>query len=177
MTTDILFTPWRKKYVTSNEKEVDGCVFCMKLQDTTSDRENFVVYRGQTTFATMNIYPYNPGHLMLLPCQHVSTLAEVSRDTQIEMMLLISYFTELLSQLMQPDGFNVGINIGQAAGAGIASHLHTHIVPRWNGDSNFMTIVGKTRVLPETLHDTYDQIVDLLNKQPPEIESLYKEQP
>ncbi len=166
------------KYLTSNEKKADDCVFCAKLAtDVAHDRENYTVYRSKAAFVVMNIYPYNTGHLMVLPCEHVATLAEVSRDAQFEMMVLTSYFTEVLSQLMQPDGFNVGMNIGRTAGAGIASHLHAHIVPRWNGDSNFMVTIGSTRVLPETLDDTYDRIVDLLRKRPPEIESLYKEHP
>ena len=119
-------------------------------------------------FAVMNLYPYNPGHLMILPYAHIATLSEVPFDVQVEMIALTSYFTELLSQLMRPDGFNVGLNIGRAAGAGIDDHLHLHIVPRWNGDSNFMPVIGETRVLPEELTDTYDKIVALLKKQSPQ---------
>ena len=157
----------------STQKKAEGCVFCAKLNDDPAhDRENYVVYRGQTTFTVMNIYPYNTGHLMILPCEHVATLSEVSPNVQFEMMTLTSYFTELLSQLLQPDGFNVGINIGRAAGAGIDRHLHIHIVPRWSGDSNFMPVVGETRVLPEELVDTYDRIAAWLKKQPPQIPSL-----
>jgi ATP adenylyltransferase len=167
-----LYTPWRMKYVTSTHKKRDSCVFCAKSNDDPAhDRENYIVHRGPTTFTLMNIYPYNTGHLMILPSQHVATLAEVSSDAQFEMITLTSYFTELLSQLMQPDGFNVGINIGRAAGAGIDSHLHIHLVPRWSGDSNFMPVVGETRVLPEELVDTYDKIMALLKKQPPQIPS------
>ena len=178
MTTDILFTPWRKKYVTSDKNKANGCVFCAKLAgDVSHDRQNYTVYRSKTTFVVMNIYPYNTGHLMILPCEHVATLVEIARETQFEMMALTSYFTELLSQLMEPDGFNVGMNIGRTAGAGIVDHLHAHIVPRWNGDSNFMATIGGTRVLPEVLDDTYDSIVELINKRPPEIETLDKEQP
>jgi ATP adenylyltransferase len=119
----------------------------------------------------MNIYPYNPGHLMVLPRQHVSMLVDVPREGQTEMMLLTSYFTQLLRKLMQPDGFNVGLNLGKAAGAGIESHLHMHIVPRWSGDSNFMTVVGETRVLPEELSDTYDRIMQQLKQWPPALET------
>ena len=163
-----IYTPWRMRYVTSQEKQIDGCVFCAKLNDDAErDHENYMVYRGELTFAVMNIYPYNTGHLMILPHQHVSTLAEVSREAQIEMITLTSYFTELLSQLLKPDGFNVGINLGKSAGAGLGSHLHTHIVPRWSGDSNFMTVVGNTRVLPELLDDTYEKILTGLQENPP----------
>lgn len=166
-----LYTPWRMKYVTSSRKDLeDGCVFCMAVEDSVeNDRENYLVYRGGHTFTIMNIYPYNTGHLMILPNAHVSTLAEVSFKAQAEMISLTSYFTELLSRLMQPDGFNVGMNIGRAAGAGIDDHLHIHIVPRWNGDSNFMPVIGNTRVLPEELVDTYDKIRALLEKEAPEL--------
>jgi ATP adenylyltransferase len=170
MTKEILYTPWRMEYVISQENKVGSCIFCAILNaDVEHDRENYLLYRSKTTCALLNIYPYNTGHLMILPHRHVSTLADVPRAAQIEMTILTSHFTDLLSQLMQPDGFNVGMNIGQAAGAGIAGHLHTHVVPRWNGDSNFMTVVGDVRVLPATLHDTYDKIMALLNEQPPEI--------
>jgi ATP adenylyltransferase len=156
------------KYVTSTQKEAKGCVFCANFAaDPSHDRENFVVYRGHTTFTVMNIYPYNSGHVMILPQQHVPTLTEVPREAQIEMITLTSYFTGLLKQLMKPDGFNIGTNIGKAAGAGIAGHLHTHIVPRWAGDSNFITVVGSTRVLPELIEQTYDRIVAELKISPP----------
>ena len=163
-----LYTPWRMKYITTDKKPFDGCVFCVKLNDDFDyDRENYLIYRGRYTFTVMNIYPYNTGHLMILPRDHVATLAEVSLQAQCEMMALATYFTDLLSELMGPDGFNIGINLGQAGGAGIASHLHMHIVPRWQGDSNFMTVVGDTRILPEGLSDTYDRIVKRLREKPP----------
>lgn len=148
---------------------MEGCVFCAKLNDACEfDRENYVVYRGRTTFTVMNIYPYNTGHLMILPRDHVATLRQTSLEAQAEIMRLAAYFTDLLSNLMQPDGFNIGMNIGKAAGAGIDSHLHLHVVPRWSGDSNFMAVIGETRVLPETLTDTYDRIVAALEASPPD---------
>ena len=164
---------WRMKYVTSTPQKTHGCIFCNYLAaDPAQDREHFLVYRGQTTFVMMNIYPYNTGHLMVLPQAHVATLPAVAAETQFEMITLASYFTDLLSAAFNPDGFNVGLNIGRVAGAGIASHLHLHIVPRWSGDSNFMPVIGETRVLPEALIDTYDKIVVRLNEQPPEIPSF-----
>jgi ATP adenylyltransferase len=167
---DRLYTPWRSKYVISNRRTGDNCVFCAKLEaNPADDRENLVVYRGQHTFTIMNIYPYNTGHLLILPHQHVATLAEMGPETQAEMMSLVSYFTELLTQVMNPDGFNIGINLGKAAGAGMADHIHAHLVPRWSGDSNFMAIVGNTRVLPELLEDTYDKILAGLQANPPGI--------
>lgn len=165
-----IYTPWRMQYVTSNEKKMDGCVFCAKLNDDTErDHENYMVYRGKSAFVLMNIYPYNTGHLMILPHQHVSTLAAVSREAQIEIITLTSYFTELLSQILKPDGFNVGINQGKSAGAGLGSHLHMHIVPRWSDDSNFMTVIGDTRVLPELLDDTYKKIFEAVQENPPSL--------
>jgi ATP adenylyltransferase len=156
------------KYVASNRAKVDGCIFCAKCNEHQErDRENLLVYRGQNMFAMLNIYPYNTGHLMILPYQHVAMLGEMSAEMQLELITLTTYFTELLTDLMHPDGFNVGINLGRAAGAGIDSHLHVHLVPRWSGDNNFMPVIGETRVLPEELGDTYDRIVKLLNERPP----------
>jgi ATP adenylyltransferase len=164
-----LYTPWRKKYVTSgDQKKTEGCVFCASFNaQAEQDSKNYLVHRGKATFVIMNIYPYNTGHLMILPHQHVSTLAQLSPEAQSEMMEMATYFTDLLATLMNPDGFNLGINVGRSAGAGIEAHLHMHLVPRWNGDSNFMTVIGNTRVLPETLDETYERIVNSLKQQPP----------
>lgn len=165
---DRLCTPWRMKYISSNNANEKGCVFCNDLAaDPAEDHKNLVVYRGENTFAMMNLYPYNTGHLMILPNAHVPVLIDLTRKTQIEMMLLTTYFTDLLTQVMKPDGLNVGLNLGSAAGAGIPGHLHLHIVPRWNSDSNFMTTIGNTRVLPELIEDTYDRIVAWLQQHPP----------
>jgi len=173
MTTERLYTPWRMKYVSSTRKKKKGCVFCNTVAEKPqADRQNYLIYRGELTFAIMNIYPYNTGHLMLLPYAHLSTLAEVPFDAQVELMALTSYFTESLSQVVRPDGFNIGINLGSTAGAGIDSHLHIHVVPRWKGDSNFMPVIGETRVLPEELGDTYDKIVAFVKKHPPELPTV-----
>ena len=164
-----LYTPWRMQYVTGTQKKkMEGCVFCAMRQDSPDvDSKNFVVYRGKTTFTIMNIYPYNTGHLMILPNEHLATLSQMSSSAHLEMMSLTAYFVDLLTELMHPDGFNAGLNLGGVAGAGIDSHLHMHIVPRWGGDSNFMTVIGQTRVLPETISDTYQRIVAVLQKKPP----------
>jgi ATP adenylyltransferase len=157
------------KYIMSDKKD-QGCIFCNALTNEVSrDRDNFMIYRATESFVMMNIYPYNVGHLMVMPRQHTSKLAGLPRNTQLEMMLLTTYFTELLSDLMRPDGFNVGVNVGKAAGAGIDTHLHIHIVPRWQGDSNFMPVIGETRVLPETLTDTYDKIVQAMRQTLPPV--------
>lgn len=164
-----LYTPWRMKYVGAARTKVDGCVFCTPLNAPPErDRENLLVYRGKNVFVMMNIYPYNTGHLMILPNQHVATLLELAHEVQVELMTLATYFTWLLTDLMHPDGFNVGLNIGRAAGAGIDNHLHIHVVPRWNGDSNFMPVIGETRVLPEEVSETYAKIVQRLKEQPPQ---------
>lgn len=167
MTRERLYTPWRMKYVISDKKKL-GCVFCNVLDDEVDrDRENFIVCRGEEVFVMMNIYPYNVGHIMVIPRQHISLLSDMSRNAQLEMMLLTTYFTELLQKIMHPDGFNIGLNIGKAAGAGIDHHLHMHVVPRWDGDSNFMPVIGETRVLPEELSDTYDHLIAGMRSLPP----------
>jgi len=153
------------KYVISDKKKL-GCVFCNVL-DGEVDRENFILYRGEEVYAMMNIYPYNVGHVMVIPRQHIATLVDMSRNAQLEMMLLTTYFTELLQKIINPDGFNVGLNIGTAAGAGIDYHLHMHVVPRWNGDSNYMPVIGETRVLPEELGTTYDHLISGMQSLPP----------
>lgn len=166
--TERLYTPWRLQYILSDEKKMDGCVFCATLHDNPQhDPDKFLIYRAEEVFAIMNIYPYNVGHVMVLPNKHVSTLVELPRSTQSEMIALTSYFTELLAGIMNPDGFNVGMNIGKAAGAGLDTHLHMHIVPRWNGDSNFMPVMGQTRVLAEELGDTFNKISAAIKQNPP----------
>ncbi len=167
MTFERLYAPWRMKYLISNKKK-DGCIFCNLLDKPIErDPENYMIYRAEETFVMMNVFPYNVGHLMVLPRQHVSTLSGLSRNAQFEMMLMTTHFLELLKEVLKPDGFNVGINLGKAGGAGIDNHLHTHIVPRWNGDSNFMPVLGHTRVMPEELGDTYNKIVAAMKKSPP----------
>lgn len=167
MTQERLYTPWRLKYILSNDKKKDGCVFCTIVRDTAHDVENYVLYRSNHAFAVLNLYPYNVGHVMLLPYQHASTLSQLAVEMQNELMALTSYFTDLLTEILKPDGFNIGLNIGKAAGAGVDTHLHLHIVPRWNGDSNFLPVLGQTRLLPEELADTYARIVARLKEGPP----------
>lgn len=158
-----LWSPWRMAYLTNAEKP-EGCVFCRKLAEE-KDAENLLVYRGRHAAIIMNLYPYNTGHLMVIPYQHVSSTEELDRDTLMEMMELVNLCIRILRRTMHPDGFNVGINIGRAAGAGIAEHVHIHIVPRWTGDSNFLTILGQTRVIPELLEDTYRRLTAALQEE------------
>lgn len=147
------------------EKEVDGCVFC-SAQETPDGIDNLILHRGEKTFVIMNRYPYTSGHLMVVPFVHVSTLTELDSETRAEMMELTSLIMSLLSREYNAEGYNIGINIGEAAGAGITEHVHLHIVPRWTGDTNFMSALGETRVLPETLEDTYQRLNDPGNFEP-----------
>jgi ATP adenylyltransferase len=135
----------------------NGCVFCHALEQEDGP-ENLIVFRGKKTFVILNAFPYTSGHLMVIPYQHVSDISELDPETRAEMMELVTKATKVLRELYTPQGFNIGINMGEAAGAGIAEHIHIHIVPRWNGDTNFMTAVGETRVLPEELSQTYRRV-------------------
>jgi len=146
-----LWSPWRLTYVTGTKSEA-GCVFCKApgLPDTTS----LIVHSGTTCYVVLNLYPYNNGHLMVVPYRHVGTLSDLQRDELQELALLTQRSEAALTEAYQPHGLNVGINLGKPAGAGVLDHVHVHIVPRWNGDTNFMTVVADVRVLPEDLHES-----------------------
>lgn len=162
-----IWTPWRMPYIVGN-KMSDPCVFCrMVAQEEECDRRNYVLFRGRRVFAVLNLYPYNNGHLMILPYEHLASLEHLSPETQADVMHLVSYFIRLMRRCMSPAGFNVGINLGKAAGAGIDDHVHVHLVPRWDGDTNFMPVISETRVIPEWLDDTYDKLVSLMREFPP----------
>jgi ATP adenylyltransferase len=151
-----LWTPWRMSYVGGGSTD-PGCVFC-RVQETVDDIASLVVHRGERAFVIMNLYPYNTGHLMVVPNDHQSDLARLSPETRAEMAELTASFTTGLRRALRCEGFNTGMNLGDVAGAGIADHLHQHIVPRWRGDANFMPIVGSTKVLPELIPATYAKI-------------------
>lgn len=144
------------KYI-EEEKNNDGCVFCDALEQPDSV-ENLIVHRGDHAFLILNRYPYTSGHLMVLPFSHAPTLLDLDADTRAEMMEIMNKSTLVLNGIYQPQGFNLGANIGEAAGAGIEEHVHLHIVPRWKGDTNFMSSLGHTRVLPEELEETYRRV-------------------
>ncbi len=147
------------KYILGSKPQ--GCILCQMIQET-EDRRNLIVYRGERGFIGLNLYPYSNGHLMISPYQHVSSLELLDEASQAELMRLVSLGIRLLRETMRPGGFNVGVNIGKAAGAGIDEHVHVHVVPRWEGDTNFMGTIGETRVLPEVLETTLDQLVAAL---------------
>jgi ATP adenylyltransferase len=139
----------------------------MVAQEEECDRRNYILFRGRRVFAVLNLYPYNNGHLMILPYEHLASLEQLSPETQADVMHLVSYFIRLMRRCMSPGGFNVGINLGKAAGAGIDDHVHVHLVPRWDGDTNFMPVISETRVIPEWLDDTYGKLVSLIKESPP----------
>ncbi|HYP29904.1 MAG TPA: HIT domain-containing protein [Blastocatellia bacterium] len=151
-----IWSPWRYKYIASADRE-PGCVFCRAVSGD-DDRASLVVHRGRLNFVILNLFPYTSGHLMIVPYEHRASLAETSSEATSEMMELAKRSQRALESEYSPDGFNVGMNLGRSAGAGVADHLHLHVVPRWTGDANFVSIVGETRVLPEDLPTTYDRL-------------------
>jgi ATP adenylyltransferase len=156
MIMDYLWTPWRYQYV-SNIDSNEVCPFCLSDQ-AENDTHRLVVYRGELNFVILNLYPYTSGHLLVSPYAHISDLAHLSSNQLSEMMLLAQRCKGALERSYRPDGFNIGMNLGRCAGAGVDQHIHLHVVPRWMGDSNFMTIAGETRVLPESLDISYQKI-------------------
>jgi ATP adenylyltransferase len=150
---DHLWSPWRYKYIASADK-TDECVFC-RINREQKDAQNFVVHRARLNFIVLNLFPYTSGHLMIVPYEHKASLVDFDTATTTEMLELAKRSQLALEAEYHPDGFNIGMNLGRSAGAGVADHLHLHVVPRWSGDANFVSIVGETRVLPEDLAATY----------------------
>jgi ATP adenylyltransferase len=149
---DHLWSPWRYKYIASVDRE-QGCVFC-RIDREHKDAENYVVHRASLNFILLNLFPYTSGHLMIVPYEHQPSLALAGESTTTEMIGLAKRAQLALEAEYRPDGFNIGMNLGGSAGAGVADHLHLHVVPRWSGDANFVSIIGETRVLPEDLPTT-----------------------
>lgn len=158
---DRLYTPWRYDYIKGASGEKTGfgesCVFCT-LAARGDDEGGFILHRARLNFIVLNIYPYTSGHLMIVPFEHTADFAALAKETSDELMDLAKRAQSLLEEIYRPHGFNLGMNLGQAAGAGVTDHLHLHVLPRWSGDSNFMTTVGETRVIPEDLKTTYDKL-------------------
>ena len=145
-----LWSPWRLAYITGSG-QATGCVFCPSAETPASEFESLVVFRGRTCFVILNLFPYNNGHLMVVPNRHIASLAEATGEELGELIELTRRAEIALGEAYAPQGLNMGINLGKPAGAGVLGHVHMHVVPRWNGDTNFMTVVGQTRVLPEEL--------------------------
>jgi ATP adenylyltransferase len=156
---DRLWTPWRYRYI-SRADAPEGCIFCIKAAEN-RDAENYIVHRSPLNFVLLNLFPYTNGHLMIAPYQHVATLSETPRDVLADMMHLTQRAEQNLREAYKPHGFNLGMNVGESAGAGVAGHIHMHVLPRWTGDANFMSTIGETRVLPEELPVTYGKLAKL----------------
>jgi ATP adenylyltransferase len=154
---DHLWSPWRYRYVQHPQEPDAGCIFCLKPAED-RDAENYIVHRGRNNFVILNLYPYTTGHLMVVPYEHMATLAAAQPETLAEMMELARKAESALASVYKPHGLNVGMNLGEAAGAGIAGHIHMHVLPRWRGDANFLSTVGETRVMPEELGSTYEKL-------------------
>lgn len=151
-----LWSPWRKKYIEGGGKS-EGCVFCTAAAQA-DGVENLVVWRGEFSYIILNLFPYTSGHAMVVPFEHINSIEDLRSEVRAEMMELIACLMHALRKVYSPEGFNLGANIGGSAGAGIAEHVHLHVVPRWSGDTNFMTTVGEVRVVPETPEETYRRV-------------------
>jgi ATP adenylyltransferase len=160
---DYLWTPWRYAYVTA--EKISGCIFC-DLPKLGDDAKARIVHRGKHCYIVLNTFPYTPGHVMVVPYQHLDELQKLPDAAAHEMMTLAQEMESALRRLYHPDGVNLGMNIGKAAGAGVAGHIHMHVLPRWVADANFVSVVGETRILPESLEMTYERIKGALKSQP-----------
>jgi ATP adenylyltransferase len=158
-----MYAPWRMPYLKADKPE--GCVFCKDA----GREDDFMVFEGKRAFVMMNRYPYISGHLMIIPCRHMSHIEDMEPGEKMEVFDLIEWSVRALKETMQPQGFNIGMNLGKAAGAGIDDHLHAHVIPRWGGDTNFMSTVGKIRVIPEDLFRTRDQLLPCFRKYQQEV--------
>jgi ATP adenylyltransferase len=156
-----LWSPWRARYIASGvDAQAGGCVFCSLAAHPEQDESNFVVHRATHAFVVLNLYPYITGHMLVVPYLHTSEFDSIEKEITDEMMDLTKRSQAALREVYAPAGFNVGINLGAAAGAGITDHVHIHVLPRWSGDTNFMTTVAESRVLPEDLKTTYGKLKD-----------------
>lgn len=153
----ILWSPWRMEYLERDKGPTDTCVFCDAMQDT-HDRDNLVLHRNESCFIIFNRYPYNNGHLLVVPNRHVGDLDDLTSDESANVMHVAQYGVRLLRAALRPDAVNIGMNLGSAAGAGILDHVHLHIVPRWDGDTSYMTVLSETRVIAEVLAETFDRL-------------------
>jgi len=154
---EVLWAPWRMAYIEKDSKKESGCIFCPRIQRS-NDQEDLIVWRGRNVSVFLNRFPYNNGHLMVVPNRHLAELCELSDQEVLEINQLIYLSICALKKAMSPDGFNIGLNLGKTAGAGVLDHLHWHIVPRWEGDTNFMPVIAETKVMPEHLLSTFQKL-------------------
>jgi len=155
-----LWAPWRVEYILKEKEK--KCIFCQKAKEN-KDGENYILFRGEKCLVMLNAFPYNNGHLMIAPYRHIGSIEDLEEEEAGEMMKILSRMTVLLKKVMHSDGFNIGMNLGDVAGAGIVNHLHLHIVPRWKGDCNFMPVLSDTKVISEDLQQTYQKLKEKLN--------------
>lgn len=153
-----LWAPWRMEFIEDLKLQKGGCIFC-ELTLKGDDRERLVLHRGKTAFVVMNRFPYNNGHLLISPYRHVATIKELKKEEHQEMLELAGESVEIMTRAIEAEGFNCGINLGRAGGAGILDHVHLHVVPRWVGDTNFLPVMSETRSMPEYLKNTYDRLI------------------
>ena len=156
MANQRIWAPWRLRYV-KDAKHTDDCVFCAK-PDLGDDRDALIVHRGSSCFVILNLYPYTSGHLMVAPFEHLGKLQDIDPETTAEMLVLAQGAMTRMEEVYEPEGFNVGINQGRVAGAGVEGHIHLHVVPRWAGDNNYMPVLADTRVMPQSLEESYDAL-------------------
>ncbi|MDF2956115.1 MAG: Purine nucleoside phosphoramidase/Ap4A hydrolase [Candidatus Alkanophagales archaeon MCA70_species_2] len=151
-----LWAPWRITYILTADKS-EGCFLCEKPRER-KDEENLILLRGEHNFLILNSFPYNPGHLLIAPYRHIGDVGQLTLEEATEHFLFLQRVLKAMKQAFNPDGFNIGLNLGRAAGAGVEDHIHTHVVPRWNGDTNFMPVLADVKVIPEALADTYKKL-------------------
>ncbi|MCS6949520.1 MAG: HIT domain-containing protein [Armatimonadota bacterium] len=161
--TERLWAPWRMQYVSSAREQPEECLFCARAKAPCS-AESMVLWRGEHAFVMLNAFPYTNGHLMVAPVRHTADLNHLVDEELLEVMHLVRQGINLLHEAYHPDGFNIGVNLGRAAGAGIVDHIHWHIVPRWNGDTNFMPVLADVRVIPDSLENTYRTLYQILSR-------------
>jgi len=153
----VLWAPWRMEYILS-EQSAGACIFCPG-DNRDTDRSRLILHVGDLSMVIMNRFPYINGHLLVAPVRHVKGLESLSRDERLDLLTMVTRSVEILKKVMNPEGFNVGLNLGKVAGAGVEEHMHFHIVPRWNGDNNYMTVLEEVRVIPEHLEETYHRLL------------------
>ncbi len=158
-----LWATWRMAYINGDNKQ-EGCVFCNAVKEI-KDEEVLILHRGCHCFIIMNLYPYNNGHVMVIPYRHTSDITSLTDDESLEMMQFVRIMTKVIKKTLNPEGFNIGMNVGRCGGAGIADHLHLHIVPRWAGDTNFMPVISETRVISEHIETTYNKLYRMLQEE------------